>query len=286
MSTGGGRDTGTPRLVTAVTAAAVAAATAVLLGLAQLGVAHPPLRLRAAAVTVSAVLAFVSTTGSAVGTWRRGRDAARRDRIAFVLRTLAYTVQDLTDLDTRELGVALHLLRADRWPPSAAAANLAAVFVPGRRAPRLRLVRVVRERASRRPSTSGVVWRPGKGVIGLCVATGDVVGQDVGADTAPWVGAGTSAGGHGASVAGGVVDRWTLVPEDVRGSFTRAEFDALAGRYGTVLAAPLIDDGGTGSAVVGCVSLDGPHGSFELLWSPDVRSALAQAAETLRRLVL
>lgn len=260
------------RLAVAVAAAAVAALTAALLGLTQLGLVHPPLALEAAAVTVSAALAFASTTAAAVASWRRRRAAQLRERVGFVLRSLVYTVQDLTDLDAREVGVALYLLRADRWPPTAALANLAGALVPGRHATRLRLVRVVRERASRRPTASGVVWRPGKGVIGLCVRTGEVVGQDVGAVTAPWRGV--------------THDRWHAVPAAVRDGFGWADFHALAGKYGTVLAAPLIDDAPTGSQVIGCVSLDGPAGSFDLLWSPDVRSALAQAADTLRVSVL
>lgn len=267
-----GHETGGARVAAAVTAAVVAAATAVLLGLTQLKVVHPPLRLQVTAVAASAGLAFLSTVTAAVGTWRRRRDAAVHDRVSFVLRTLAYTVQDLTDLDTRELGLALHLLRADRWPPGAALANLAATVSPSRRAARLRLVRVVRERASHRPSASGVVWRPGKGVIGLCVATGEVVGQDVATDTASFTGVPR--------------ERWPAVPSQVRDGFSWEEFTALAGRYGAVLAAPLIDDSGPSSQVVGCVSLDGPDGSFDLLWGTDVRSALAQAAETLRVLVL
>lgn len=267
-----GRDSAGARVAWAVVAAAVAAVTAVLLALTQLKVVAPPLGVQVGAVAVSATLAFLSTTTSAVGAWRRRRDSAVHDRIAFVLRSLAYTVQDLTDLDTRELGISLHLLRSDRWPPGAALANLAAGLSPGRRAARLRLVRVVRERASRRPTASGVVWRPGKGVIGLCVATGEVVGQDVAADTGPWLRV--------------PLARWPTVPDGVRDGFSWAEFAALAGKYGAVLAAPLIDDSGQSSRVVGCVSLDGPDGSFELLWSAEVRSALAQAAETLRVLVL
>ena len=267
-----GRDSGGGRVLWAVAAAAVAAVTAVLLGLTQLKVVHPPVRVSVATVAVSAALAFTSTTVSAVGAWRRRRDAAAQDRIAFVLRSLAYTVQDLTDLDTRELGISLHLLRADRWPPGAALANLVAAVSPGSRAARVRLVRVVRERASRRPTASGVVWRPGKGVIGLCVATGEVVGQDVAAVTGPWLRV--------------PAERWTTVPDEVRDGFSWAEFAALAGKYGAVVAAPLIDDAGQSSRVVGCVSLDGPDGSFDLLWAADVRSALAQAAETLQVLVL
>lgn len=267
-----GHSSGTPRLVAAVAAAAVAALTATLLGLTQLELVNPSLAVRAAAVAVSALLAFVSTTLGAVAAWRRRRDAALHERVSFVLRSVAYTVQDLTDLDTRELGLALYLLRADRWPPGAALANLLGALLPGRRADRLRLVRVVRERASRRPTASGVIWRPGKGVIGLCVSTGEVVGQDVAALTGAWRAVPR--------------ERWQAVPESVRDGFSWGEFRSLAGKYGSVLAAPLIQDAATGSEVIGCVSLDGPDSSFGLLWTPDVRSALAQAADTLRVLVL
>ena len=242
------------RLVGKVLLAAVSAATAVGLGLTQAGVWQPSAASRVALVTVAAAVAFTTSMLLAVGEWRGRRTQELRDDVALVLTGAAWAMHDLTGLDVRELGLAVYRLRRERLRPW-----------------RRLLVRVHRERAARRPATSGVVWRPGKGVIGKCVALGADVRQDVGADAGPWL-----------EVAR---ERWPEVPEHVRAGLDYDEFVAVRGKYHVVVATPVIDDLAVRSRVLGCVALDGPEGSFALLGGEEVGSVLVSTAAMLRRFV-
>lgn len=125
---------------------------------------------------------------------------------------------------------------------------------PFLRAPRL--ARVHRVRARRRPVASAVRWAPGKGVIGQCVQTGAVVARDVTALDA----AGDEQG------------------------LTSQEFAAVRGKYAVVVAVPMVDDGGQTSAVTGCLALDGPTGSLDVLTAPDVLAVLEATSRALQRL--
>lgn len=235
--------------------AAASAATAVALGLHQAGVLALSSTTRIVLVALAAAVAFVSSTVVAVGDWRRQRAEARRDDVAFALRGVAFAVQDLTGIDIRELGLAAYVVRRSPLRPW-----------------RQVLTRVHRERSARRPAASGIVWRPGVGVIGDCVRSQEAVGQDVGVDQAPYAD----------------VDRagWAAVPEHVKAGLTFEEFQRVVGKYHVVVAVPLIDDTRQRTRAVGCVALDGPAGSYAALWTPDVRDALMSAATTLRQYVL
>jgi hypothetical protein len=119
-----------------------------------------------------------------------------------------------------------------------------------------RLARVHRVRARRRPVASGVRWAPGKGVIGECVATGAVVARDV---------TGPDAAGE-------------------RQGLSAEEFRAVRGKYAVVVAVPLVDDAGETSRVTGCLALDGPAGTLELLRAPVVLGVLEATSRALQRL--
>lgn len=245
----------------ALAAAAVTAVASVLLGLSELNVVHLATWTSVLAVTATAVLAFVANVAGALAPSRRARTRELADSLGFLLRTLAFTIQDLTDIDTRELGLAIYLQVPDRWPSAGLRAG-----------GRVRLERIARDRAARRPTASGVVWRPGKGVVGACVATGAEVGLDIDTDSAPWA---------------DVPERdWPQVPDYVRAGLEWSEFRALQGKYFVVLATPILDSAVAGTSVLGALAVDGPAGSYEQLWTPDVRSALADAAETVRRFAL
>ena len=243
------------RLPGKVLVAALSALTAIGLGLIQAGLWQPARGQRVALVATAALVAFVVATGAAVEEYRGRRAEARREDLALVLTGAAWAVHDLTGIDFRELGLAVYRVRRERLRPARGV-----------------LVRVHRERAARRPAASGVVWRPGKGVIGQCVAVGTDVGQDVGADSRPWLHAGP--------------EQWPGVPEHVRSGLTYEEFVRVRGKYHVVLATPVIVDSGRSSEVIGCVALDGPEGSYALLWTDEVRWVLADTAVTLRQFVL
>ena len=244
------------RLLAKIAAAALAAVAATGLALDETGVWTASRAQRLTLLLITAGIAFGSAVGSAIGEYRRRRAEARRDDIGFAVTGAAYAIQDLTLIDVRDLGLAVYLLRRDRWRPWLKV-----------------LHRVYRLRAARRPAVSGINWRPGKGVIGLCVESRNAVGQDVGADEAPWLNASR--------------DDWLLrVPDHVRSGLSYAEFTAVRGKYHVVVAVPILDESRPGSEVRGCLALDGPAGSFATLWTQEVRDALVFSAATLGQYVL
>ncbi|MFY0408809.1 hypothetical protein [Solicola sp. PLA-1-18] len=116
-----------------------------------------------------ALVAFLSASAAAVGKWRSQRAESHREAAGVRLRALGWSVYDLTGIDVRDLGLAMYVVRPSpvrRW--------------------RTLLRRVAYER-SRRAVTTGVQWRPGMGVIGQCVASGERAGQDVGIDEEPYL---------------------------------------------------------------------------------------------------
>lgn len=242
-------------LVLRLLAALVALAAAAVIALDQAGLQDVRPVLRAGAAIVAAALAFAATTHAVFTDLRARRRASSIEDLRYAVRQLAFSIAEMSLVDVRDLGLAVYVVQRD-WP------------LLWRR----RLERVLRERSMRRPSASRVTWRPGKGVIGRCVATGTDVAQDVGADTAPWADA--------------TPEDWNLrVPDDVKAGFTYEEFLELQGRYHVVVATPILDDRGPTTRVVGCLALDGPEGSFDDLAADDVRAAMAAMAPTIRALL-
>ncbi|RJK96796.1 hypothetical protein [Vallicoccus soli] len=212
---------------------------------------------RTGLVVVTAVIATGTSSATAVGEYRRKQAESRREDADFFLRGARWAVHDLTGLDVRDLGVACYAVRRPRLAPWAA--------------PRLR--RIGRVRSTRRPAASGVRWRPGVGVVGVCVRDGRAVVRDVEADERPWLEATRR-------------DWESVVPEHVKIGLSYDEFRRVRGKYHVVLAVPIIQEQGARSRVVGAVALDGPSGSYDALWTQDVRDVLTGATVNLRRFVL
>jgi hypothetical protein len=244
-----------PALAVRLLAALVALAAATVVAADQTGLRSFAPGVRAGAAVTAAALAFVATAGSAVREYRTPRRAESSENLRYAVRQLAFSIAETTMIDVRDLGLAVYVVRRSR-------------LLPWRR----RLDRVLRERSVRRPSVSRVVWRPGKGVIGRCVANGRDVAQDVGADMARWRGVSRQ--------------EWeSRVPDDVRAGFSYEEFVDMQGRYHVVVATPILDDTARVTRVVGCLALDGPEGSYEDLAADDVRAAMAAIAPTIRALL-
>lgn len=201
-------------------------------------------------VVAAAVLAVASTTVHAVVGVRARRLAARRDLLDELLRGALWAVVDRTGLDARDLAAAVYEVSPSRWWRPAS------------------LRRAHRVRAGRRPVSSEVRWAPGKGVLGRCVATGDVVAVDVSA----WE----------ASVTVGDAAAWDALPEASREGLSFPESTRLRGKYAVVVAVPLVDDSGPRSRVTGCVALDGPRGSLDRLRDPVVLGVLAATGAALQ----
>lgn len=233
-------------------AALLAAGAGAVLALNGAHVIHASLRVLLASVVTSAALAAVTTIGSAWGEWRGRRLAERRELAAISLEAAAWAIVDQVGagLDYRDLGVAAYRIGRRWWWPFSS-----------------RLVRVERVRPSRRPTASQVSWRPGKGVIGACVAKGEVVAVDV-AQMYRDLGSPTE-------------EEWETVPAEIRQGLSYVEYLDVRDKYAVVIAAPIIDDAGSSSNVVGCIALDGPEGRFQELQSDEVLGLLNSTATTL-----
>jgi hypothetical protein len=205
------------------------------------------------AVVVSAVLATGSTVAGAVAEWRARRVGARREQADILLTATGWAIVDQVGLDFRDLGLAAYRVERIWWQPWS-----------------LRPRRVHRVRAKRRPVSSDIVWRPGKGVIGSCVAQRQVVESDF-RELYAELGDPTE------------LEWATEVPDDVRLGLSYAEFLDVRDKYEVVVASPLIDDSGARATVRGCVALDGPAGSYDRLTTDEVLGLLDSAAQGLLR---
>ena len=240
------------KVVTKTLSALLAAAAAVVLALDGADVVQLPTRLLVACIVVSAALAAVSTIGSAWREWRERRLGQRRELAEITLSTTVWAVVDQVDppLDYRDLGIAAYALERVWWRPG-----------------RDRLRRIHRVRASRRPVSSDVAWRPGMGVIGACVVRGEVVAVDL-AQLYADLGRPTK-------------QEWLRLPDDIRLGLRHEEYLNVRDKYAVVVATPIIDDRGARSRVVGCVALDGPAGRLGDLTSDEVLGLLNFATQAL-----
>lgn len=229
--------------------AVVAAAVAMALSLVEADLWTVDSGTRLTLILAAAAIGVAATVLAAFGEFLRQRGEARADHARAILVPLAFVLQDMTRIDVRDLGIAAYLRQRPWWWPF-----------------RERLCRVYRERA-RLASASGVRWRPGKGVIGRCVE----LGQDVCVDLA----------GLDDLLADVTPEQWADLDGDLTLGLTVAEHRRLRGKYGSVLATPILVEYPTGTRVVGGLTVDGPPGSYDLLASRQVRAQVASAAELL-----
>jgi hypothetical protein len=233
-------------------AALLAAAAGIILALNGADVIVASQRLVLACVITSSTLAALATVGAAWSEWRDRRLGAKRELADIQLTAAAWAIVDQVGapLDYRDLGLAVYRTERIWWWPF------------GRR-----LRRLHRVRSSRRPTTSDVRWRPGKGVIGACVQRGEVVAVDL---TQMYRDLGDR-----------TKEEWPRVPDDVRLGLTFEEYLDVRDKYEVVVASPVIDDSGPRSKVLGCVALDGPEGRFASLTTDEVLGLLNSAAQGL-----
>jgi hypothetical protein len=236
-----------------VSAAAIAAVVGVGLGLHEMGTWALPGWLSTSLLTTGVLVAFATATEAAIDERRHGHVAELREQARAVLAPLLLEIEEATGINARQLGVAAYRIRKPVWP-----------FSKEHLERLLRMQLVIRV-------ASGIVWRPGVGVIGQCVARGEDVVENLAildeqlADVSP--------------------ADWDSLGDDLTYGFSYAEFQRVRGKYGVVLASPMIKETPLGSRVVGCVSVDGPPGSFQALASEEIRALVAAAAVTLAAVV-
>jgi hypothetical protein len=236
-----------------VSTAVIVGIVGIGLGLHEMGTWTLPGWLSAALLIAGVLVAFVTATEAAIDQRRHGRVAELREQARAVLAPLLLEIEEATGIGARQLGVAAYRIRKPVLP-----------FGKDRLERLLRLQLIIRV-------ASGIVWRPGVGVIGQCVARGeDVVENLTTLDE---------------QLAGVSPADWDSLGDDLTYGFTYAEFQRVRGKYGVVLASPMIRETPLGSRVVGCISVDGPPGSFQALASEEIRGLVAAAAVTLAAVV-
>lgn len=112
---------------------------------------------------------------------------------------------------------------------------------------------------------AGVNWTKGKGVIGRCWETG--TSHVARLDAPPFSDLGNIP-----------AYRWPTVDAAIRYGLSHAEYHALRGKYGTVIAVPVV----TGGTYRGCVTLDMPAG-HRLIEEHRAVEILAATADLVRR---
>lgn len=209
-------------------------------------------RVVVAAIVVSTALAAISTIAAAWAEWRRRRLGLRRELADVQLTATMWAIVDSVGggLDYRDLGLAVYRVERVWWWPFAQ-----------------RLRRLHRVRSSRRPVTSHVAWKPGKGVIGACVARGEVAAFDLQQLYADL--------GHPSA------EEWAELPADIQMGLTYKEYLDVREKYMVVVASPVISDVRGRSGVRGCVALDGPSGSLDVLTTAEVLGLLNSAGSGL-----
>ncbi|MGH8825143.1 MAG: hypothetical protein ACRDVN_11775 [Jiangellaceae bacterium] len=236
-----------------VAAAVIAAAAGLGLGLHETGAVTLPSWLAVTLIAGGVSVAFVTATEAAIDQRRHGRAAELREQARAVLSPLLLELEEATGINARQLGVAAYRVRHPAWPFG-----------------RVRLERLLRMQLLIRVA-SGIAWRPGVGVIGQCVERGEDVVENLAtldeqlADVSP--------------------ADWASLGDDLTYGFSYDEFQRVRGKYGVVLATPMIKETPLGSRVVGCVSVDAPEDAFAAMSSEEVRGLVAAAAVTLAAVV-
>lgn len=247
-----------------VLAAVASAALTVGLALTSAKTWQPADRTVLGLAATAATLALVTSTSQAWTDHRGRRQRQLHEHVATHLRAAFWNVHDATheQIDPKDLGVAVYLLAWDRprlrglrpyWRPR-------------------RLQRLHRDRPRHHNESTGLVWRPGKGVIGACVAHAGIAHCDLSAAWGPHLQA-TEA-------------QWAALDPRVTQGLAYREFRSLVDggkRLGVVVASPILRDG----RAVGCVAVDGPPGAaaYELLRAQRVKDSLADTAAAVGMLV-
>jgi hypothetical protein len=249
----GGEFTTAARYAAKVVAALLTAGAAIALAGQQTGQWQLSEQQRFWAAMVAILIGLIGSLSSIVGQRARALREQRLEKLRALLQPVALRVQDQTGIDVRDLGLAVYVLHRPgwwRWPWQQ----------------RLRRLYRVRPKIA---AMSHVDWRPGKGVIGTCVERGQDVAEDVAA-----------------------LD--DLLRSETRDTWQRSRAHGLTydewldtrGKYGVILATPILGEGSGGSAVIGVLVLDGPAGAFTTIVTDEVRSELASVADQITTNVL
>jgi hypothetical protein len=251
MSNGGSKS----KLVIAWAIAALNAVAAAALALHAAEVITLLLPVQMAAIATVAITAVLASAIAALQEYKGEKDAKVANKIAPHLR---FALCAIADAGVPQCDVGIGVWTVKRQPPLIGPKRLRAFT----RWPAIYAV-----------GTSGIDWRPGKGIPGRCVDKRAPVSRDLAKDHEAY----------------GAVDKagWDDVPADVKQGLSFKEFHEATGRYKYVAAAPIVQSIRGRDETVGCVVLDIPIKKSEptlstedlrKLEGDDTQGALALAA--------
>lgn len=202
-----------------------------------------------AAVIVLGVAAVLRVALDVLAQARESHAAQFDKAVGEALRSALVQIVEQTDVEWTEVGLNAFVVRSPVWPW---------------REPFLE--RVGRERIKSHPTASSVHWTRGKGVIGQCWDQGTDIGVDL-TDVFAALPTSTEA-------------EWAALSREETFGMTFGDFTQTK-EHGAVVATPIQNSAGE---VIGVVSVDSPHGSFDRLFSDSTREAIGAAATTIRNL--
>jgi hypothetical protein len=229
---------------------AIAAATTVLLLQQSLVWSDPPQSLVLGSILVLAGLAAADPVSRAISDRRRRIGDERRRNIEALLTQTMLRVADTTNVDCEALGLHAYVVKQ----PILSYFRLSDEF----------LEQIARVHLATVPVPSAIRWTRHKGVVGACWATGREISVNLDEVQGPY--------------ADSTAEQWALLPEDVTYNLSFIEFRVTVGKYGCVVATPIVDSVGK---VVGCVSLDGPSQHCVALSTSTVHRMLRDAADSI-----
>jgi hypothetical protein len=244
--------------------AVVTSVGAITVGLIEAHVWRPPVWYSASAIAAGVVAALASAVWAAVEEAIARKKKWKRDQINGLIETLFFVVdtqarQMNVNFSSFDLGIAVwKTLKPD-----------AAVGSP--------LHCVHRKRARHRHFSSGIDWTVGKGVIGLCIESGEPLSVDLNDEWSGYRSCTRSS--------------WVQLDEGIRQRLTFDEFKKLQGsplsliknHFRFLLAVPVFDKKGR---ILGCVAVDGSSDGAPVITSAHVVNAVNAIADfegTLRK---
>jgi hypothetical protein len=189
---------------------------------------------------------------------------------AILIWDSAYATKRARRLDNLRVGIVPHLMNLrvliERETGVGVAEIGVAVYVVHRRWFRRRLKRVWGLRRGRAPAQSLVHWRPGKGVIGVCVKNAQGLAADL--------------DDLNAKFELMAAREWSRLPSDERLGLSAKEMKSVRGKYQLVGAVPILGD----PKPIGCVVVDAPRGSLADVFTDDVFDLMGDAARAIESL--
>lgn len=251
-------------LTTRIVLAIMAGALLLIQVLAEFGVFHNPTWLPVVLAIAVAAAAVLQNSAQAVQTAQAPKRDGQNVRIQKAVFVALSLVAKRCNLGVEILGASVfHVEKRTRWQ--------AKLFFPLRRTEVLYRPAVRRVRLNAHPQPTSVEWTTGKGAIGQVWSTGAYTHVD-------WSPIAKRHGGPTPITRA----KFDSLPARTRVGFSYDEFVSIVGKYGEILAVPIMSDGG--AKILGVIAIDRPYDPTKMsamLDDSDIRQWVTVAAASI-----